>query len=241
VQHVVLTEYHFPERRECLDVKSSTSFRCSGGESLKQLGLRIAFLVLGSVVALAHAGYGGVVAPPTISKAFGAATIPLNGTTTLTFTYTNPNAGTALTGVSFTDTLPSGLIFPPPDGFTGNCSGTEMFVGTDTVSLTGGTVPANGSCFLTVGAVEGTTAGVKNNTSGNITSTNGGTGNTALASITVIGPTNTPTNTPTITPTRTPTGTPTPIPVMPTLNESGMLVFGLLIAAAGLLLLVRRH
>jgi hypothetical protein len=29
----------------------------------------------------------------------------------------------------------------------------------------------------------------------------------------------------------TPTGTPTPVPVVPTLNESGMLIFGLLIVS----------
>jgi hypothetical protein len=50
-----------------------------------------------------------------------------------------------------------------------------------------------------------------------------------------------PTNTPTNTPTNVPTNTPTPVPVVPTLNESGMLTFGFLIAAAGLLLLVRRR
>src|SRR5262249_58366089 len=52
-----------------------------------------------------------VVAPPTISKAFGAASIPLNGTTTVTFTISNPNnpgtpANGDLTGVAFSDTLP---------------------------------------------------------------------------------------------------------------------------------------
>jgi hypothetical protein len=51
----------------------------------------------------------------------------------------------------------------------------------------------------------------------------------------------TPSNTPTSTPTSTPTNTPTPVPVVPTLNESGMLIYGLLIAAAGVLLLVRRR
>jgi len=54
-------------------------------------------------------------------------------------------------------------------------------------------------------------------------------------------PTSTPTSAPTGTPTVTPTGTPRPAVVVPTLNDSGMLVFGVLVAAAGLLLLVRRR
>jgi hypothetical protein len=59
-------------------------------------------------------------------------------------------------------------------------------------------------------------------------------------------PTSTPTSTPTATPTNTATATPTSTPVVPqapvpTLNQSGMLLFGLLIATAGLLLLIRRR
>ena len=55
------------------------------------------------------------IGPPTIAKAFGAPSILVNGTTTLTFTLTNPNAGTALTGVGFTDTLPAGLVGGHPE------------------------------------------------------------------------------------------------------------------------------
>jgi ethanolamine utilization microcompartment shell protein EutS len=54
-------------------------------------------------------------------------------------------------------------------------------------------------------------------------------------------PTNTPTNTPAGVATSTPTSTTTTGAVVPTLNESGMLIFGVLIAAAGLLLLIRRR
>lgn len=54
-------------------------------------------------------------------------------------------------------------------------------------------------------------------------------------------PTTTPTTTPANTPTRTLTATPAPAPAVPTLNEPELLTFGLLIAAAGLLLLVRRR
>src|SRR5262249_19231366 len=46
---------------------------------------------------------------PTIAKAFGAASIPVGGATTLTFTVANPNASEALSGIKFTDTMPSGL------------------------------------------------------------------------------------------------------------------------------------
>src|SRR5262249_45054022 len=51
-----------------------------------------------------------VIAPPTVSKAFGAAAITLNGTTTLTFTITNPASNTsAENGIAFSDTLTNGL------------------------------------------------------------------------------------------------------------------------------------
>src|SRR5262249_12970779 len=65
-----------------------------------------------------------VVAPPTISKAFGTGTITVNASTALTFTITNPNAGTALTGIAFTDTLVSGLVVATPNGLTSTCGGT---------------------------------------------------------------------------------------------------------------------
>jgi hypothetical protein len=102
------------------------------------------------------------------------------------------------------------------------CGGTATATaGSATVSLSGVTLAANGSCTLSVN-VTGTTPGPKNNFV-TVSSTNGGTGNTKNANITVVA------------------NTPTPAPVVPTLNESGMLIFGLLIAAAGLLLLVRRR
>ena len=64
-----------------------------------------------------------VVAPPAISKAFDAASIPLGGSTSLSFTIQNPNSSTTLNGIGFSDTLPSGLIISTPNGLSGSCGG----------------------------------------------------------------------------------------------------------------------
>ncbi len=128
-----------------------------------------------------------VVAPPTISKNFGASSISLNGTTTLSFTLTNPAVNTvALTGVAFTDSLPSGLVIATPNGFTGFCGGGTITAtaGSSSVSLSGANLAVNSSCTFSMNVL-GTAAGVKNNTTGAVTSTNGGTGTTATASLTV--------------------------------------------------------
>jgi len=130
-----------------------------------------------------------VAAAPTISKSFGALTIPLNGTTSLSFTINNPNAGSSLTGVSFSDTLPAGLVVSTPNGLTGSCGGGTITAtaGSGSVSLAGATLGASTGCTFSVN-VTGTTAGAKNNTTGNVTATESGAGLTASASVTVIGP-----------------------------------------------------
>jgi len=128
-----------------------------------------------------------VASPPSIAKAFGKASIPLNGTTSLTLTITNPNTGIALSGVAFTDNLPAGLVVATPNTLNNTCGGTATATaGSGSVSLSAGTLAASGSCTVSIN-VQGTTAGVKNN-SVTVTSTEGGTGNTANASITVVGP-----------------------------------------------------
>jgi len=113
-----------------------------------------------------------VASPPTITKVFGAAQVPLNGTTSLTLTIQNPNTAVALTGVAFTDSLPAGLVVATPNGLTNTCGGTATAVaGSGTVSLSGGTLAFSASCTVAVN-VTGTTAGVKNN-SVQVTSTEG--------------------------------------------------------------------
>ncbi|HET8888255.1 MAG TPA: hypothetical protein VFQ41_05075 [Candidatus Angelobacter sp.] len=130
-----------------------------------------------------------VVAPPVIIKAFGAASIPLNGSTSLTFTIQNNNTTTTLTGVGFSDTLPAGLVVSTPNGLAGSCGGGTITAtaGTGVISLSGGTIAASSSCTFSVN-VTGVAAGTQNNTTGNVTSTEGGTGGTASASINVVAP-----------------------------------------------------
>jgi hypothetical protein len=129
-----------------------------------------------------------VIAPPSISKSFGTAKLKQGTSSTLAFALTNPNATTALIGMAFTDNLPSGLVVATPNGLSSSCGGSVTAVaGSGSVALSGGTLAAGASCTISVG-ITGTTAGVKNNTTGNVTAANGGAGNTASATITVIGP-----------------------------------------------------
>jgi uncharacterized repeat protein (TIGR01451 family) len=124
-------------------------------------------------------------APPTIGKSFGAATIPLSGTTTLSFTITNPNASTGLTGVNFTDTLPAGLV--ASGTATGNCGGGTVTINSGSASLSGGSIAGGGSCTISGITITGTTVGIKNN-SVTVGSANGGSGNTSSATLIVLAP-----------------------------------------------------
>ena len=132
--------------------------------------------------------------PPTIGKAFGTASIALNGSTTLTFTLSNPNSSLSLSGIGFTDALPSGLIVSSPNGLTGTCGGGTITAasGSASVSLSGATLAAGASCTFTVNVV-GTTAGAQKNVTSAVTSTEAGDGGTASAQTTVVGPSQQPT------------------------------------------------
>ena len=156
-----------------------------------------------------------VIVPPSIAKAFDPASVQIDGTSTLTFTITNPNGATALTGVTFTDTLPSGLVVSTPNGLTDSCGGTaNAGAGGATISLTGASVAASATCTVVVN-VRGNSAGTFTNTSGAVGSANGGTGNTATAVLTVAAPVP-----PGPGPTTTNTTAPAPLPPFPHANGS---------------------
>src|SRR5262249_52716300 len=117
-----------------------------------------------------------VVAPPTLTKSFSKNVAPIMGVVTISFTITNPNATAALTGGGFTDTFPSGMMVATPPNATDTCGGVFAPAPGDTsLIFTGGMVAAGGSCTLSVD-VKLTTPGIKNNTTGPVTSANGGTG-----------------------------------------------------------------
>jgi uncharacterized repeat protein (TIGR01451 family) len=130
-----------------------------------------------------------VVQPPTAGTSFAASSIPLNGTTTLTFTIGNPAGNTALSGIAFTDSLPAGLVVASPNGLSDPSPGggtATAAAGSSTVSLSGATLAPGGSFSFSV-SVRGATAGVKNN-SVTVTSAEGGNAAPANASVTVVAP-----------------------------------------------------
>jgi arabinogalactan endo-1,4-beta-galactosidase len=122
-----------------------------------------------------------------IAKAFGAAGLNLGGNTTLTFTVSNPKGGASLSGIGFTDNLPSGLLVSTPNGLTGSCgNGTiTATAGSTSVSLTSAALTAGASCNFVVN-VTGSVLGTQNNVTTAVTSTEAGNGATATAKITVV-------------------------------------------------------
>ena len=119
---------------------------------------------------VSNTAYLNVLALPTITKSFSPGAIRTGNTSTITFTLTNPDSQ-ALTNAGFTDTYPNNLQNTNPPNAITNCTGGTVTAaaGGGSVSLSGGTIPANGSCTVTVDVTSGQT-GNYTNTSGGITS-----------------------------------------------------------------------
>jgi uncharacterized repeat protein (TIGR01451 family) len=123
----------------------------------------------------------GTAKPATIGKAFTPSSVVVGGNATLQFTLTNPNS-VALTGASFSDSLPSGMQVASAPSATNTCGGTWAPVSGDTsLSFAAGTIPASGSCTIGVN-VTVTTAGTHTNVSGFLATAEGGTNATASGS-----------------------------------------------------------
>ncbi|HQR35405.1 MAG TPA: hypothetical protein PLK30_21880, partial [Blastocatellia bacterium] len=128
-----------------------------------------------------------VFTPLTVAKSFSPTSILLNTTSTLTITLTNSasNPG-GMTNIAISDPFPAGMEVDATPMATNTCGGTfAPAAAATTISLTGGAIAsAGGSCSISV-KVKGTTQGVKTNTTGTVSSTEGGTGGTATATLDV--------------------------------------------------------
>ncbi|HEX3541972.1 MAG TPA: Ig-like domain-containing protein, partial [Acidimicrobiales bacterium] len=137
------------------------------------------------------AALADVIVPPVLTKTFLPSTVAVGDTTTVIFTVTNPNATQVLTGVHFTDSLPTGLVVASP-GVIGptNAFGCQLdpnaVTGSSLVTLLNmSSVGAGKSCEFEV-AVTATQVGSLVNTTSTILSNEGGAGNAATATLTVI-------------------------------------------------------
>lgn len=116
----------------------------------------------------------GLLSRPVLSKSFGAASIALTATTTLTFQITNTDSQPARSGLAFQDRLPLGLSIVTPVTAS-QCGGTvssTVVGGQHQVNFTGGTLAAGAagaSCTIAV-TVRGSSSGSKVNGPGNIVS-----------------------------------------------------------------------
>lgn len=116
-------------------------------------------------------------------KSFIPDAIIENGVSVLTVTLTNPG-GSDVTGVSFTDTYPAGLVNTATANGASSCGGTVTAANNgNSLALSGGTIPAAGSCTVTVN-VTSATAGSYLNSTGTVT-TDSGNISAATATLTV--------------------------------------------------------
>ena len=119
---------------------------------------------------------------PTMQKSFSTSPVALGEISTLTFSFQNPNTGSVLTGVGFSDVLPTGIVvaddpnvsFPACDSgsITAPASPSDSITAdanTSLIEMTGVTLSADADCSFTV-AVKGVVDGSYTNTTTNITS-----------------------------------------------------------------------
>lgn len=117
--------------------------------------------VAGSGVTGASAGYE---CTPAVSKDFASAAVPINGTTRLTLTLSNPNPTLAMTSAAMTDTYPAQIRNAAVTNAATTCGGTvSAATSGGSVAISGATIPAAGSCTVAVD-VTGTAAGSYVNT-----------------------------------------------------------------------------
>lgn len=134
------------------------------------------------------AGASTPVVPPTIVSSFTPNLIGVGGTTAVGFTITNPNSSGTLSSVAFTDTLPANVTVDDPNGENGSCGSASVVTanpGSNTISLSGGSLKAGASCTVSV-AVTASQPEVVQNQTGDVTSSAGSSSSGNTQTLTVL-------------------------------------------------------
>jgi hypothetical protein len=120
---------------------------------------------------------------PAFNKSFSPNTMGPGSTASLVFTITNDT--NSVNSLSFSDTMPAGLVIATLANAKESCEGSiSAASGGSTITLNGGRLAANQSCQIRVN-VTGASLGTYTNVSGDLTSSSGNSGN-ATADLTII-------------------------------------------------------
>jgi hypothetical protein len=160
--------------------------------------------------------------PVSLAKAFSPVLIGVGGVSTLTITLVNTSSGVATLTAPLIDTLPSGVVIAAPPNANTTCGGSGAVVatagGTTATLPAGRSIPAVGTCTVTVNVTGSTVGSFLNTLAANALQTNVGNNPApAVATLTV--------------------GAATPVP---TLSEWAMIVLTALLALVGFAALRRR-
>lgn len=143
-------------------------------------------------------GYGTAsltaILPPVIHKQFTPNPIPAGGVSTIEFTITNPNGSKSLTGVGFRDpasgALPGGMTVAGGLDYLYSLSGcgaptsAAPVAGDSSYTFSGGTIDPGATCIIRIN-VTAPTAGSYVNTTGAVSASITGSGNTATDTLAV--------------------------------------------------------
>lgn len=123
--------------------------------------------------------------PPTLAKDFSPATIAAGGKSLLTITLFNADIHPASLSAPLVDTFPKGLVVAGSGSTT--CGGSvNANAGGTSVTLNGGTIPANGSCTVTVDVTAAAAGNLINSlAAGALRTSNGSNTAPAVATLTV--------------------------------------------------------
>jgi uncharacterized repeat protein (TIGR01451 family) len=125
--------------------------------------------------------------PPTVSKSFNPTQVTPGTTSTLTITLANANATDAALNAALVDSFPNGLVVADTPNAQTTCGGNvTAAAATDSVMLdaAGASIPANGSCTITVDVVSSSPSDYANDIPAGALQTSEG-ANTAAADATL--------------------------------------------------------